>query len=274
MDDPREAARLAGKVDARNWTRKFLLPHLTADCRLLELGCGPGELIHAILGDLPSISAVGVDSSPDRIKAAQHRNGYNTQAEFLCRDAMDTGLAENSFDLVFSRFLLEYLPNKQSAVNEMFRLCRPSGKVILQDLDGQLLWHDGMDPDLQVNIEAVLGALASTGFDPLTGRKLRRFAIQAGFTNVQVAIEPYHLIDGAIQQADRRHWQAKFDIAMPLIRDALGSEAAAAHLIQAMLSFFDDPETLTYSILFTVTAEKPCPSNFEGQVPECKPFSS
>lgn len=256
MDDPREAERLRDKADSENWVRKFVLPHLSSACRVVEFGCGPGEFIHAICRAVPALAVAGVDCSPERVRVAQERNRRHAQAEFLCRDAKDTGLATNSCDVVFCRFMLEYVLDKQGAVNEMFRVCRPGGKVILQDLDGQLLWHDPIDPALQADVERVLNSLATTGFDPFIGRKLRRLARQAGFANVEVAIEPYHLIAGSINETDRSHWQAKLDIAQPLISNALGSEIASSRLIQAMMAFFDDPETLTYSNLFTITGEK------------------
>lgn len=257
MDDPREAARLRNKAGAADWVRRFLLPLLHGSERFIEVGCGPGELIHELLQAMPAIQPVGIDSSPERIAAARARNAGSLQAEFCCRDAHQFGVASSSFDLVFSRFMLEYVQDKQRVVDEMFRACRPGGKVVLQDLDGQLLWHDPAPPSLLANIEKVVASLAATGFDPFTGRKLRALALRAGFLNVQVAIEPYHLIAGAIDPVERRHWEAKLEIARPLIGEAMGSDAEAEGLMQSLLSFFDDPETLTYSILFTVTGEKP-----------------
>src|SRR5256885_13262071 len=55
----------------------------------------------------------------------------------------------NSFDLVYCRMLLQYLREKEQAVAEMTRVCKPGGTVLLQDLDGQLLWHYPEDPGVQ-----------------------------------------------------------------------------------------------------------------------------
>ena len=66
---------------------------------------------------------------------------------------------------------MEYLPDKQAAVREMARVCSPGGKLLLQDLDGQLVWHYPEDAELQRTTENILSHLAGTGFDPFVGRK-------------------------------------------------------------------------------------------------------
>jgi len=106
----------------------------------------------------------------------------------------------NSFDLVFSRFLMEYLPDKPLAVQEMARVCRPEGEILLQDLDGQLVWHFPEDRDLQDTTEKVLHYLAGTGFDPFVGRKLFSLCRGAKLTDIQVQVDPYHLYAGTIDE--------------------------------------------------------------------------
>ena len=257
MDHPAEAARLRDKAGATAWAERFLLPHLGADARFVEVGCGPGEFVHAVLEARPGMRADGVDSSPERIEAARQRHNGNPRATFHCHDACNLPIETGTCDLAFSRFLLEYVRDKQGVVDEMFRVCRPGGKVVLQDLDGQLVWHDAAPPAVHQGIETVVSSLAGTGFDPYTGRKLRQMARRAGFVSVEVAIEAYHLIAGSIDPVNRGHWQAKFEIARPLIVKALGGDRAAAAFIESVMAYFDDPDTLTYSVLFTVRGEKP-----------------
>ena len=64
----------------------------------------------------------------------------------------------------------------------MTRVCKPGGTVLLQDLDGQLLWHYPEDAEVQQTAEKVVAALAATGFDPFVGRKLFWLAKKAGLT--------------------------------------------------------------------------------------------
>jgi hypothetical protein len=127
---------------------------------------------------------------------------------------------------------------------------------LLQDLDGQLLWHYPEDPVVQGTVEKVVRALAATGFDPLVGRKLFSLAHQAGLKNIDVQVECYHLIAGEIEPAILAQWELKLEIAGPQLARLLGSENEAREQSQRFLQYLCRPDTLTYSTVFTVTGEK------------------
>lgn len=116
---------------------------------------------------------------------------------------------DGSFDLVYIRFLLEYLPDPARAVAEAARVCRAGGTVLLQDLDGQLLQHHPPDPTLQRQLETAIAGLGTTGFDPFVGRKLFALARAAGMSVRDLRVEPYHLIAGQADQDTRRLWSLK-----------------------------------------------------------------
>jgi hypothetical protein len=152
--------------------------------------------------------------------------------------------------------LLEYLKDKEGAVREMVRVCRRGGAVLLQDLDGQLLWHYPEDPLVQRTVEKVVRALAATGFDPFVGRKLFSLAHRAGLKNIDVQVECYHLIAGEIEPAILEQWKLKLEIAGPQLARLLGSESEARGQSRSFLEYLRRPDTLTYSTVFTVTGEK------------------
>jgi hypothetical protein len=138
----------------------------------------------------------------------------------------------------------------------MARVCRPGGIVLLQDLDGQLLWHYPEDERVQRAVEKVLAALAPTGFDPYVGRKLFWLVQKTGLRNLDVQVESYHLIAGAVAKHILKQWELKLDIAKSQMAKALGSKAEAEKQIQRFLEYLCRPDTLTYSVEFTVTGEK------------------
>jgi SAM-dependent methyltransferase len=257
MDHPKEGQRLLDKADAGTWIEKFLNPHLPRTRRLLSVGCGPGVFLRELAESHPEIEVVGVDLSPKRIRDAEERLRGLPNARACVGNAMSLPFEANSFDLVFCRFLLEYLPDKQAAVRELARVCGPGGKVLLQDLDGQLLWHFPEDDELRKHTEQVVDHLAATGFDPFVGRKLFSLCRQAALGSVGVQIDPYHLYAGAIDEKQFGQWQTKLEIAMPHMVAALGSEEAARKYSKRFLAYLQNPETLTYCSLFTVTATKP-----------------
>src|SRR5882757_6455986 len=154
MEDPREAMRLELKVDPRAWVQKYLAGRIPGGAEILSVGCGPGVILRQVCGLNASIRATGLDISAERVQEAKERNRGDAQA-------MD--FASNSFDVVYARMLMEYLKDKEGAVKEMVRVCKPGGTVLLQDLDGQLLWHYPEDPVVQGTVEKVVRALSSTG---------------------------------------------------------------------------------------------------------------
>jgi ubiquinone/menaquinone biosynthesis C-methylase UbiE len=257
MEDPREAMRLELKVDAHAWVERYMAHRVRAGAEVLSVGCGPGVILREVSALDASVRATGIDISADRVEEAKQRNRGVPQLNFVRGDAQAMDFASNSFDLVYSRMLLEYLKDKERAVSEMVRVCKCGGTVLLQDLDGQLLWHYPEDPVVQGTVEKVVRALGVTGFDPFVGRKLFSLAHKAGLKNIDVQVECYHLIAGEIEPAILEQWELKLEIAGPQLARLLGSESEAREQSRRFLDYLRRPDTLTYSTVFTVTGEKP-----------------
>jgi ubiquinone/menaquinone biosynthesis C-methylase UbiE len=256
MDDPREAMRLESKVDPDAWVHKYVAHRILPHFRILDVGCGPGVILNQIAELDPTVQATGLEISSDRVRVAAGKHAGNSRVTFVSGDAHAMQFPSHSFDFVYSRMLFQYLPDKQQALTELVRVCRPGGTVLLQDLDGQLLWHYPESPGVQRAVETVVKALGKTGFDPFVGRKLYRLAQLAGLENIKVDVECYHLIAGEVRPNVLEQWKLKLDIAFPQIAQVLGQQGAKKQ-VDSFLEYLQRPDTLTYSTLFTVVGEKP-----------------
>jgi ubiquinone/menaquinone biosynthesis C-methylase UbiE len=256
MEDRREAMRLELKVDSRAWAQKYLAHRVRPGAEVLSVGCGPGVILAAVTAADSSIRGTGIDISAERVKQAIERNRGNGRVKFVCGNAQAMEFPSNSFDFVYCRMLMQYLKKKEQAVAEMTRVCRPGGTVLLQDLDGQLLWHYPEDAGIQQTAEKVVTALGATGFDPFVGRKLFWLAQKAGLINLGVQVECYHLIAGKIEPQILKQWELKLEIAKAQLAQVFGGESEARNHIRAFLEYLSRPDTLTYSTVFTVTGEK------------------
>jgi SAM-dependent methyltransferase len=257
MENPREAQRLLDKVDAPAWIDRYIEPCLPGTTSFLSVGCGPAVFLRELAEMHPEMEVAGVDVSSTRLRAAEERLRGVPNAWACQGNAMSLPFDSESFDVVFCRFLVEYLPDKALAIREMARVCKPGGTVLLQDLDGQLVWHFPEDPELQPQTEKIVNYLATTGFDPFVGRKLFSLCLGAKLADVNVKIESYHLYAGTIDEKEFSNWRSKLEIAMPQIKAALGSEQLARTYVERFLEYLRRPETLSYSNLFTVTGTKP-----------------
>jgi SAM-dependent methyltransferase len=99
------------------------------DARVLDLGCGPGELL-CHLGD---VRYTGVDINPDYIAHARAR--FGDRAEFYVNDATALDLPERSFDLVLSVGVLHHLDD--AGAMQLLRLAAdalaPGGRMVAVD---------------------------------------------------------------------------------------------------------------------------------------------
>ena len=256
MEDPREAARLEAKVDPQGWVQKYLSGLLHPGAKLLSVGCGPGAIDRAVCEYDSTVRTTGLDASLERIEEATRKAGSSSRMKFVCGDACNMPFADNSFDIVYSRLMIEYVPDKERALAEMARVCKRGGRVLVQDLDGQLLWHYPEDPQMQAAVEKVVAGLGKTGFDAFVGRKLFWLARKAGLVNLDVQIESYHAIAGEADAVTLEQWALKFDIARPQMARILGSDAEAEKQSRKFLEYLSRPDTLTYSVQFSVTGEK------------------
>jgi len=257
MDDPREGSRLEQKIDPDVWVKTYLQPYLFAGAEVLDVGCGPGVILRAAAAADRRAKGTGLDLSALRVQQAQERNAGNRRLQFYSGDVQQLQFESGSFDVVYSRMLLQYVRDKEKAVGEMVRVCKPGGTVLMQDLDGQLVWHYPEDALMQQTVKRVLTSLEASGFDPFVGRKLFWLARNAGLDNVKVKVEVYHLIAGKIDPSQFKQWELKLEIAKPRMQEALGSGYEAEEEVRRFLSYLRRPDTLTYSNVFTVSGEKP-----------------
>lgn len=253
MDDPREAGRLEGKVNSADWVNKYFERISDAGNITLEVGCGPGALLDGIKAQHPDQTVVGVDISHERLRYSHTRKSIN----FVQASGLSLPFPVSSFDSIYTRFLLEYLSEREQAVKEIYRVCKPGGKILLQDLDGQLVTNWPIVDSMTSRIEKIAEVLTSTGFDPFIGRKLFSLAITSGLENIKVSVESYHLIAGTATAEQRNQWKLKLNIARPFIVKALGNQREADIFTNQYLEYLDDPNTFTYSNLVTVVGTKP-----------------
>jgi ubiquinone/menaquinone biosynthesis C-methylase UbiE len=125
--------------------------------RVLDLGCGTGEDTRRLAALVaPSGEAVGIDASEAMITVARQRGeSSGVPVSFHVGDAMELDLPTDSFDAVRCERLLIHVPDPAVVLDEMVRVTRPGGRIIVIDVDFDLLTIDLPDLDRDLLRRAV-----------------------------------------------------------------------------------------------------------------------
>ncbi len=101
--------------------------------RILDLGCGPGNIALRLANALPNAHITGVDGSKPMLDAARHRS---TTPNLRWVEAIlpDTGLPDGHFDAIVCNSLLHHLHDPMVLWRTVIRLSRPSAPFVVGDL--------------------------------------------------------------------------------------------------------------------------------------------
>lgn len=104
---------------------------------LLDLGCGPGGIALKIAARCPQLQVIGVDRSASMIRLARRTalgRKLASRAFFLEGNALRICFPEKTFDFVISNSVLHHLAHPTAAFEEMVRVTKPGGTILVRDL--------------------------------------------------------------------------------------------------------------------------------------------
>ena len=115
---------------ARRWLLRrelrTLWPLLAPPRRVLELGCGSGDLLQ-LLRELGNPSVLGIEPSAAAAAHARQRWGLDVVDGTL----EEARLPSRSFDAALAQHVLEHLPSPSATLAELARVLRPGGALVL-----------------------------------------------------------------------------------------------------------------------------------------------
>jgi ubiquinone/menaquinone biosynthesis C-methylase UbiE len=116
------------------------------DQRILEIGCGTGNLAILIKRLHPGAEVVGIDPDPKALARAQRKAGRETLSVHLDRGfAEELPYSDASFDRVVSALMFHHLEpkEKEKTLEEARRVLKPGGSLHLVDFGGAKVRSDG-----------------------------------------------------------------------------------------------------------------------------------
>lgn len=169
---------------------------ITAGSRVLELGCGSGEVTRLIASRIgPAGSVTGIDRDPGQLAAASgqlRKHGLNN-AYFVASD-IDNFDPQDSFDAVIARYLLIYVPNPEALLHKAARWLRPGGTMAFIEMDlfrgvGSRIWPPPSDRTASA-IKFIGDVMLDAGIHPDMGARLPSMLSHYGQVHSEVAAPP------------------------------------------------------------------------------------
>ena len=154
------------------YRRIALLTDLSPGMDVLDVACAKGIGLVYFVREY-EVHGTGVEEDPHLIALAEahvRQEGLATELSFQKASSDDLPFRDETFDVVMGGVGLAASVDPRQAIQELVRVTRPGGRVVLV----QLVWRSAVDEDRRQILSDHLGAR------PLMGTELRKILLEAG----------------------------------------------------------------------------------------------
>jgi len=132
-----------GNVEAYEYTLERTRSYLSAEDKVLEIGCGTGSTALLLAADVDQIIGSDISGNMVRIASEKARDQGVSNVSFIAADLFDDALDQGPCDVVLALNLLHLVEDTTSALQRIRSLLKPNGIFISKtvckpDKGGQL----------------------------------------------------------------------------------------------------------------------------------------
>jgi ubiquinone/menaquinone biosynthesis C-methylase UbiE len=154
---------------------------LTLGMRVLDIGCGPAtDTITFARAVGPQGNVEGIDHDPEMIATANERGRAAGVADWTRHeqgDAEQLPFPDESFDVVHVERVFMHLPEPERALQEIVRVTRQGGRIVIGEPDWATLSVACSDIDLERRMVRFWASSLKNGY---FARTLKGLCLQAG----------------------------------------------------------------------------------------------
>jgi len=96
--------------------------------RWLDVGCGTGVFTDLIVSTCAPATVVAIDPSEPQIEVARNKP-IAQRVDFRVADSQKLPFSDNTFDIVVSALVINFISDRSQALAEMCRVCHPHGLI-------------------------------------------------------------------------------------------------------------------------------------------------
>jgi len=211
--------------------------------RVLEVGCGGGSWAYEAAQFVGSKGCVcATDISDAQIAAAKECCADCSCVNCRVADLTDLPFDEGSFDVAFCSQVMEYVPSLDESLQEIHRVLRPGGRLIILDTNwSSLVWYSA-DPE---RMKMVLAGWDSHATYPDLPAILQSRLIKFGLQPLRQSAVP--IVNMSYNESSFSYW-----IARMIKRYLTTQKTVELSIVDAWLDEFDELEK-EHSYFFSST---------------------
>jgi ubiquinone/menaquinone biosynthesis C-methylase UbiE len=187
MADESMVRNLAAQIEAI-WPQEEPIfdRHPIGNGKVLDAGCGTGEILARLAAKYPEATFVGIDLEEPHLERARGRNAeFGERVRFEQGDAMSLHFDDGSFDYAICRHVVQAVPDASRVIAEMQRVVRPGGRLHLIAEDYGMLWCHPTELNADDFWQVVPPRFgAAIGCDLQVGRKTYTLLHDAGIRDI------------------------------------------------------------------------------------------
>ena len=129
-------------LDLYNNTYDYICNSITrVNAKVLEIGCGPGNITKYLLSKRADFDIFGIDISPNMIELAEKNN---PTAKFAVMDSRQIDELKTNYDGIVCGFCLPYLSqtDSQKLIADCYNLLNENGLIYLSFVEGNPIRSD------------------------------------------------------------------------------------------------------------------------------------
>ena len=164
----------------------------------MEVGPGPGYLGLEWLKHTQGTTLKGLDISPDMIAVAERNAreyGLSQRVEYIHSSGSKMPFDDNTFDAVFTNGSLHEWADPRNTFNEIWRVLKPGGKVLISDLRRDMfslvrwfLWINATPQEIRPGLISSINAAYTPGElrELIRGTKIENCTVSSNLLGVML----------------------------------------------------------------------------------------